>query len=217
MLTHDIAKMRYTDDGYLMNYPYHMISDTELFSAFMDNSGAGFFSDSYPMLSETEHYVNAYHLLVLAIQYYIIAYEYDSTNTIPDWVYTYILGSSISIYSDSLDIHDLSLDLHTQNDGDEFTEACSAACLQESEDWLGNTINSTVIAATNMPAAFKTYLESRLQQISIDGTTLYDIYHADIEENGTLVHTADTIIARPATMFGEPHVLKSLRMKQITM
>ena len=59
-LLHDIIKIKYTRLGYLPNYPYHLISDEEMFNAFIDldsesASGSGspsteayFFEDYYP-------------------------------------------------------------------------------------------------------------------------------------------------------------------------
>ncbi len=35
MLTHDIIKIQYSREGYLPDYPYHMISDREMFNAFI--------------------------------------------------------------------------------------------------------------------------------------------------------------------------------------
>ena len=59
-LIHDIIKIKYSNLGYLPGYPYHMISDKEMFDAFIDlsvseyenesdiPSGVYFFEDMYP-------------------------------------------------------------------------------------------------------------------------------------------------------------------------
>ena len=59
-LIHDIIKIKYSNLGYLPGYPYHMISDKEMFDAFIDlsveeysdedeiPSGEYFFEDNYP-------------------------------------------------------------------------------------------------------------------------------------------------------------------------
>ena len=41
MLVHDVIKIRLVEDGYLPNYPYHMMSDREMIAAFMGTDGAG--------------------------------------------------------------------------------------------------------------------------------------------------------------------------------
>ena len=72
---HNNIKIKYVNLGYLPNWPYHLISDEEMFDAFMSNvvidksecrydetsksyvgskleSGQGFFFDNYPLLDE---------------------------------------------------------------------------------------------------------------------------------------------------------------------
>ena len=70
MLVHDILKIRYSDDGYLINYPPHLISEEEMFDAFMNASGEGYFTDNYPYMLEAEQADN-YNQLVLSIMSYI--------------------------------------------------------------------------------------------------------------------------------------------------
>ena len=36
MFIHDLIKIKYIREGYLPNYPYHMISDEEVFNAFIN-------------------------------------------------------------------------------------------------------------------------------------------------------------------------------------
>jgi hypothetical protein len=212
MLIHDIIKIRYSDDGYLINYPPHLISDSEMFNAFAGfNSGFGFFADNYPCMSEDTDYVQAYNQLFLTIFSYIqfnILFELD----IPDWVYSYMLGEVISINSDKLDIHDLETQTHTSEIDDTFSLACSNACLYESKLWLGglaeNKIDTSAYADTDNMAMFEQLLNNiPLPYPSEDMNTLADVYAAN----------NNAVCARPATMFGEPHVLKSLRLKQATM
>lgn len=68
MLVHDIIKIKYVQLGYLKkNYPYHMISDEEMFSAFIDygaeDEGAlidpavRYFDDVYPNPFAEEDYI----------------------------------------------------------------------------------------------------------------------------------------------------------------
>ena len=55
-LIHDTIKIKFIKAGYLPNYPYHMISDSEMCDAFLHNEAAsgedtqlaGFFVDMYP-------------------------------------------------------------------------------------------------------------------------------------------------------------------------
>ena len=210
MLVHDILKIRYSDDGYLINYPPHLISEEEMFDAFMNASGEGYFTDNYPYMLEAEQADN-YNQLVLSIMSYIFLYEiFDEA--IPDWVYSYMLGETISINNDKLDIHDLTVALNTPNVSDAFTDACSAACFSVSTAWIGNS-QTNIIDLTKYDSDILTNdFIPKLQSIAVlnpvgEENTLYDVY----------VKNERKIYARPATMFGEPHVLKSLRLKSMTM
>lgn len=171
MLIHDLVKIRLTDAGYLMNYPYHMISDKEMCDAFIGDGG--YFYDTYPLLDPSLE--SAYTNLVKSIKYHIgvmLAAPEDS-RALPSWVYSYMLGSTISVHSLSLDIHDLILPLGVDNTDDIFDGRASVACFHESEKW----IRKTMIKET----------------VELDG---------------------DIIDLRPPTMFGEPHVIKSIRLSQ---
>ena len=212
MLIHDILKIRYTNAGYLINYPYHMVSDAEMFKAFMDNNGAGFLADNYPCLSTNPDVIKAYNQLVLSILYHIDLFMVLDVNVIPDWIYSFMLGSVISVNSDKLDIHDLSVQLGTSNLADEFTAACSDACYAESQNWLGGATYDLTIPIIS---GYESIINAMLNAIPVTNNpeglytheinTFYDLAH--LENN-------DKIFLRPATMFGEPHVLKSLRLKQ---
>ena len=210
MLVHDILKIRYSDDGYLINYPPHLISEEEMFDAFMNASGEGYFTDNYPYMLEAEQADN-YNQLVLSIMSYIFLYElFDET--IPDWVYSYMLGETISINNDKLDIHDLSVALHTPNVEDAFTDACSAACFSVSTAWIGNSQTNIIDLTKYDSDILNSKFIPKLQSIELlypvdNERVLYDVY----------VKNERKIYARPATMFGEPHVLKSLRLKSMTM
>ena len=53
-LVHDYIKIKYTREGYLPDYPYHMISDDEMIEAFMkSDSDEGFFFDNYYVKDES--------------------------------------------------------------------------------------------------------------------------------------------------------------------
>lgn len=215
MYIHDIIKIRYSDDGYLIDYPYHMISDKEMLSAFYDNEGAGFFADNFPCLSQSIDFIRSYNLLVLTILTYILLYKNGERDTIPDWVYSYMLGSTISVNSDKLDIHDLSVQLNTVTDGDTFTQACSEACLAESK----NVCNGFIYSNMNINSfSAATIADMKNIKLAYNTDTVEDLYSDTVITLYDLCRnvTISTVFDRPPTMFGEPHVLKSLRLQQIT-
>lgn len=182
MFIHDIIKIQLSRDGYLPNYPPHLISDAEMCDAFLPyvyveddptfgydismDAEINYFRDNYPVVDDS--LLDAHKKLVSEIAYHInvLKNSTEDNPVLPDWVYSYMLGIVISVNSGQKDIHDLLVMLGTDNLYDEFDAASSAACYNESKQWLGKLSES--------------------QRIH-----------------------------RPPTMFGEPHVIKSLRVKKL--
>jgi len=189
-LMHDLIKLRYTGDGWLPNWPPHLISDEEMCDVFfrctqdqVDRRGnpigaytyKGLFFLEYPLLdkclnSETQvcpfcqritFCINcqrcrrchprclvgsnkAYSSLVKAIHYHITAFKQREfpEERMPDWIYSYMLRSVISINSDIPDIHDLICPLGVDNIDDYFEGDQSVACFRASDDWLRRAIGT---------------------------------------------------------------------------
>ena len=166
---HDVIKRQYVYEGYLPNYPYHLISDDEMFDAFIKNTDVNYFDINYPrdlFLSDSEMSA-AYDNLKQSILGHIDAYLTKEAVVLPNWVYSYMLGTTISVNSDKRDIHDLLVMLGTDNMDDEFNLISAKKCLQISIDWIKKL---------------------------------------------NLQNKSDN---RPPSMFGEPHVIKSLRLNPI--
>lgn len=159
MFTHDIIKIKYIDEGYLPNYPYHMISDKEMIDAFL--SEEGYFNSNYPCIDESLE--ERYNLLREAISFHLNQYNQDST-PVPSWVYTYMLGNTLGPFSDEAEISYLCELLHLP-DSSEFTLEIAENCYSVSEEWIKKLPNKGAM--------------------------------------------------RPPTIFGEPHVLKSLRLEDV--
>lgn len=171
---HDIIKIKYVREGYLPNYPYHMISDEEMCNAFINDSGNDVFHYYYPCLNSSLE--DSYNDLVNAIRYHIrqLVSDIEVSPSLPDWVYSYMLGSTIGPRSSVLDRHDLLVMLNLDNIDDIFTPQAAASCLEVSTNWIKKLSTSE-----------------------------------QVEYNGEMIST------RPPTMFGEPHVIKSLRLQQV--
>ena len=165
-LVHDLIKIKYVREGYLPNWPYHLISDQEMCEAFLsksDDEYIGYFVDNYPNVNS--NLSGIYDDLVNTIYSYIVKChnEPSDTYTFPDWIYSYMLGTVISVNSSTEDIHDLLVLLNADNLNDVFDSTAAQACYDVSKLWV-NKLNS---------------------------------YGQDY---------------RPPTCFGEPHVIKSLRV-----
>jgi hypothetical protein len=177
MFIHDIIKIKYVREGYLPNHPYHLISDEEMFDAFLrqDEDFQGFFWYMYPSPTGAA-LMEAYDSLIQSMQYHISSYKADQSYELPSWVYTYMLGAAVGPKSRQKDIHDIIYPLGVDNIDDDYNEAAMQAVYDESVDYLRKVIP--------------------------DQTVTYGQF---------VIHL------RPPTMFGEPHVIKSIRMKQSAM
>lgn len=160
MIIHDIIKIKYVEYGYLPNYPYHLISDEEMIDAFINND-INYFTDNYecPEGMEVE-----YQTLFEELQYHLNCYlDSDKTTPIPNWVYSYMIGSCITETSAQEDKHDMLVLLNLDNTYDTLTPEVARSIYNVSSSWLNR-----------LPSEEREH--------------------------------------RPPTMFGEPHVIKSLRL-----
>lgn len=140
MIVVDDIKIKYVREGYLPNWPYHLISNEEMCNAFLsissDGQYSGYFIDNYPLVDRSlgEPYNN----LVSALQYHINYFlsSTDPNATLPDWVYSYMLGNVISVNSDVIDIHNLLVLLNADNTDDIFTPITARLCYNESKMWI---------------------------------------------------------------------------------
>lgn len=179
MLLHDLIKIKYSQEGWLPNYPPHLISDEEMIDAFLFND-MNFFSWNYPLyctkeeedLEENKVVAESYYDLKGAIQWHLLRYL-DRGKEIPNWVYSYMLGSVINSNSDVRDIDKFKLGLGLKDDGTldlETEKACLKFSLKNSSK-LGNKQTDKEIAE-------------------------------------------GFINLRPPTMFGEPSIVKLMRLNE---
>lgn len=162
---HNILKMKYSYIGYLPNTPYHLISDEEMYDAFItEEDGAEcFFFDNYPCL--VPDLADVYGELVKRIREEVQkAKSNPPDHIVPDWVYSYMLGEVITVTSDARDIHDLCKDFLLENTDDEFVPYLQVSCHLISKNWIRKKSDET---------------------------------------------------DEPVTIFGAPHVLKSLRLQEL--
>ena len=188
---HDLIKIKYTSLGYLPNYPYHLISDEEMFNAFIDlsgeeDSGSGFiskterfFPDNYPNPFEEEdviyvsqsgerislngEYIRMRTYIINIINDYLshVGTAEESEYVIPDWIYSYMLGEVIYNNSEYIDINDLLKLLDETNIDNVMTRQACMKCYDKSTKYI-STLTTGI---------------------------------------------------RPPTVFGEPHVIKQLRLE----
>jgi hypothetical protein len=136
-------------------------------------------------------------------------------------------GSAIGLNNPKLDIHDLAVFLGTDNIDDDFDSKTSEACLEESSLWISETHTPQLIVLRykRVNHAEETVTLIPTQKVTLSNNTEIEAQFItagmDVYLNGVLTHintvsTTDVengVALRPPTMFGEPHVIKSLRLK----
>ena len=183
---HDLIKIRYTEEGYLPSYPPHLIADDEMCDAFirypqddtktedelweefLADTTPSWFKDNYPLVNPALGEI--YRNLVNNIMYHINQFKasLNDVRILPDWIYSYMINSVISVNSPIPDIHDLLVMLGVDNIDDIFTAEAQLECYIVSKEWLAK----------------------------IPGVAMQH---------------------RSPTIFGEPHVIKSLRLSEMNM
>lgn len=233
MYIHDLIKIKYIREGYLPNYPYHMISDVEMLNAFLNPEYVGnsnmeelqYFYYAYPMFADSASEVKkAWISLRKSIIYHIQMYKHQSQllkcdncdeylwmseflkkkkcpicgqslsvtqYEIPDWVYSYMLGTVIGPRSAILDIHDIILPMNVDNIDDEFGTEQAYACYEVSKNWINKTGTARIHTITKE-----------------------DVKNLNLP--AILFSVGDSISLRPITIYGEPHVIKSIRLSQVS-
>jgi len=183
---HDIIKINMVKEGFLPNYPPHLISDDEMCDAFLkyptddtktsdelweqflDDDSMSWFKWYYPLVNPGLE--GAYREFIENLGYHLNAFKSsDNPNRrLPDWIYSYMLNAVISTDSSKLDIHDMLVLMDVDNIDDIFTPEAQARCYETSSMWLRKML------------------------------------------------PAERDHRSPA-LFGEPHVLKSLRLDSLSM
>lgn len=194
MLVHDILKIKYVNLGYLTkNYPYHLISDEEMFNAFID-LGTGFDGS---LVDPNVRFFDTVYPNPFAEQDFI----YKKTNS---------SGEVIAEISLSEEYEKL--------------KSYIISCINEYLSSIGTTEESE----HKVPDWVYTYMLGEVIYQESDYQDIYDLLNllgcSNLDNEFTqtacvacyktslnYISTLTTGI-RPPTIFGEPHVIKNLRM-----
>ena len=195
MLVHDILKIKYVQLGYIKkNYPYHMISDEEMFSAFIDYGAEDegslidpevrFFDNNYPNPFEKEDFIyqkkNAQGEVVEEIS---LSGEYSKLKT---YIANTIADHLKYAGTTEADKHLVPDWIYTYMLGE---------VVYQNSDYLDIQDTLALLNCTNTDNEFT-------QKACVA------CYVTSLNYVSTL-----TTGFRPPTVFGEPHVIKNLRLE----
>ena len=196
MLVHDIIKIKYVNLGYIKkNFPYHLISDEEMFNAFVD-LGTGFTS---PLIDPNVHFFDMYYPNPFAEEDYI----YQKKNAMGEVVdeislsgeYSKLKAYIIATINDYLAYYGTAEESYHLVPDWIYTYMLGEVVYKKSE-YLDVQDTLTLLGCSNLDNEF-----TRDACVSCYATSL------------NYISTLTTGI-RPPTIFGEPHVIKNLRLEQ---
>lgn len=196
MLIHDILKIKYVKLGYIRkNYPYHLISDEEMFNAFIDLGNTDF-NDKTTLIDKRTRFFN---------DYYPNPFNKDDV-----YIKTDSAGRETKIIlSDEYD----------------KLKTCIISTINDYLQYCGTAEGAKHL----IPAWIYTYMLGEVVYQKADYLDIQDTLALLGCSNLDNIFTKDACIAcyrvsmqyisssvtdvRPFTVFGEPHVIKQLRLE----
>lgn len=250
----DIIKIKYCEEGYLPNYPYHLISDEELFNAFIevnqrfvgDNET---FEFSLDPICESVSQVTVDG--VIRNEGWRYEFEYIENGQLRRLNYYNPMQKPVASYVVFDEGHqpgqNVELCVYTGNriDGADYfhtnypkLEVINSLAYDNLEHYIRNCITTKVddrphndadiyqipewIYSYMLGEVINSHSEQKdvhdllvlLGMDNIDDEFTGTIYTSIYRESEEWLQKTFSDEERPATMFGEPHVIKSLRLKQ---
>ena len=199
MLVHDILKIKYVQLGYIKkNYPYHLISDEEMFNAFI-NLGNENFNNKTTIIDPTVRFFDDYYP-----NPFVEGDYYIKIKTNPDGTQTEIRISLPEEYNN--------LKSYIISKINDYLTYYGTA--EESEhqvpDWVYTYMLGEVVYKNSEYLDIQDTL-ALLDCSNIDNEFTKEACVACYATSVNYVASLATGI-RPPTVFGEPHVIKKLRM-----
>lgn len=195
MLVHDILKIKYVNLGYIKkNYPYHLISDEEMFNAFIDlgnsefnantkiiNPKVRFFDMNYPNPFDKDDYYEKRNAAGEVIERINL---YDVYNNLKSYIVS-LINRYLSLYGTSSEV--------------------------SLPDWVYcYMLGEVVYQKSEYLDVYDTL--ALLGCSNLDNEFTKEACVACYKTSLNYISTLTTGI-RPATVFGEPHVIKQLRLE----
>lgn len=213
MLAVDNIKIKYSLEGYLPDYPPHLISNEEMCEAFLpryDNEISSsnpqvwsYFYDNYPLINESLRL--EYNSLINAIKYHFVRFLTDVDSfyqDLPNWVYSYMLGHVITQSSSEEDRHYFLTGIGKDNIDDSITSQIQEYTYTVSQKWCNKLSKSDKLA--NKDSILNGLSEETKAKIESE----FNNWGVVFEDNGN-------IVTRPPSMFGEQNIIKLIRLNEV--
>lgn len=197
---HDVIKIHYTREGYLPDWPYHLISEEEMCDAFikLPDSIASYITSDY------------------------FGITVDQTKNTVDWYHAYLQDTeSVCFFKENYPLIDESISAYYKDIVNRiFYEIQEFKNNPDSDKVLPDWICSYMLGVAIGPESDKMDIHDMISSAAMGVDNLADDYNLDCAIQCLRISTlwlkklivTDGEIQRPPTMFGEPHVLKYIRL-----
>lgn len=203
MFITDIIKIKYSDEGYLPDYPPHLISDEEMCEAFLNTHTYSYFYDHYELLTNDLYY--EYEELINALKFHLCRFLSKVEvwkSDLPDWVYSYMLGEVVGDHSVIQDRHYFLVGIGRDNIDDVMTPESQKACYEMSRKYVNK-----------IPKQDKYMIMDEILKEYDDDVKAKIL--KEFEEFGVKFDDISRILYRPPSMFGEQNIIKLIRLSEV--
>ena len=214
MLATDVVKIKYVTDGYLPNYPPHLISDEEMCEAFLTGTYR-YFYDNYKIIGDNDELLSGYQALINAFRYHIARFlaPYKGWKSdLPDWSYSYMLGEVVTQKSIQQDKHEMLVGINLDNLDDEITEDIQIRCFEISKTWVKSIPKEEkLIKLESAILQYQKSLESKQYKTDEEIAGIIKDIRKSLKRWKVEVDSFGYVDFRPPSMFGEPYLMKLIR------
>lgn len=235
MFIHDIIKIEYIRQGYLPDFPYHLISDAEMFNAFIVDElkisqelAMKVKEGQYSLWDSPKAYVNSYKLASFEFvseldgQYLIMKGSRSKLAELnellgldcecalsPDCYF----ASNYPMLYDSIKYQYDELVNAIYYHIDNYLDTINEVSQYEIPSWVYSYMNGSVIGVNSSQLDIHDLLVM-LNLDNLDDMFTEEICNRCLEISNNWIKKLPPSknIMRPPTMYGEPHVIKSLRI-----
>lgn len=213
---YEVIKIKYVREGYLPDLPYHLISDNELYDAFLSynsdsQSYSGYFTHIYTAPIDTS-LLDKYTTLIEAIYRHLCIAKGLADHTLIE----YGSNDEISIKDEYLVSSGMVKALNPNReiavDNYEFVGL---------PDWiyaymLGNVISNNSDDEMDYADLLKSFNTESYDIMQQQCYIVSSGWIQKMPESYLVYHQSDNhpVILRPATIFGEPHIIKAIRVEE---
>ena len=208
---YDLVKIKYIREGYLPDLPYHLVSNNEMYEAFLSydtktNTYKGYFTEIYPAPTDSV-LLRHYNILIKAIYRHLCIAKGLETHSLKEYDTdeTIVITDSYLVSSGMIKPITASKSVSATN----YT-------FLGLPNWiyaymLGNVISDRSDDEMDYEDLLKTFNVKNFVDMQ------YDCYKVS---KGWLQKLPDSLIyynaelIRPASIFGEPHIIKAIRLDE---